>query len=408
MKGRVLDFSFQTNSGVIAAGDGSRYPFTGGDWQSSEFPEAGMPVDFDAGEHGATGIYLDTTAPVAAGGIAGRSDGAAAQDAMRTATATATEWLGIATATAIKYAAVARAEGGKYWGVGLGQLKGVPRVWLVSGAAGLGAIVVAVVAVMVLMAAGVIGGGNPQPASVMDLVPDNVEGLRILNVNKIMDDDYLSDAMELDQLVEVEILDIDPSDVSEMVMVVDGGFPGYEKLTILKGGFDLEAIRDELDDQDGEEQAYRGYEIWEDLPGGKTAALLKGYIIMSDSVRSVEAALKDLYNETGTLELASQDNGMRRLLGKLPDGYVTFAFTAGECDLRGCEGYGFSLAEYDDADEESKVEVALLFRNEGLAGDAADDYDGVAEFLENEVYIEIDDTESDGRFVVGEAYTDLW
>ena len=191
-------------------------------------------------------------------------------------------------------------------------------------------------------------------------------------------------------------------------MSVDGGFSGSEDIIVFRGSFDLNSVRDELEDQDGEEESYRGYEVWEGLPGGRAVALLKGYIIMASSVRSVEGSLKDLYNESGSLELASRDNSMKRLLGKLPSGPVTFVSTAGECGLRGCEGYGFVLTEYDDVNEEGKLEVALLFRNEDLAEDAAYYYDEAAEFLEYVAHLELDDTEADGQFVVGRAYTDVW
>lgn len=197
MKGRILNFSFQTNSGIISGDDGNRYSFTGAEWQASEFPEAEMRVDFEASEDNATGIYLDTTAPAAATGVGGGSGGAAAQNATNTAQATASEWFGAAKEAAVKYSAAARVEAVKYWGIGLEFLKGVPRVWLIAGGAGVGVAVVAIIAVAALMATGVIGGGNPQPASAMDLLPDDVEGLRVVNVEKVLDDEYLADEFDL-------------------------------------------------------------------------------------------------------------------------------------------------------------------------------------------------------------------
>ena len=57
MGGQVLDFTIQTNSGVIAGQDGNRYSFTGADWHISGPPRVGMPVDFDANGNRARGIY---------------------------------------------------------------------------------------------------------------------------------------------------------------------------------------------------------------------------------------------------------------------------------------------------------------------------------------------------------------
>lgn len=60
MKGQVLDFSIQTNSGVIASDDGRRYSFTGDGWQIPTPPQIGMPVDFDTNGGTAIDIYAAT------------------------------------------------------------------------------------------------------------------------------------------------------------------------------------------------------------------------------------------------------------------------------------------------------------------------------------------------------------
>ena len=72
MKGRVLSFSVQTNSGEISGDDGNRYPFVGGSWQESQPPQRGMYVDFAVADDGqATGIYLalDGGMPTSASGF---------------------------------------------------------------------------------------------------------------------------------------------------------------------------------------------------------------------------------------------------------------------------------------------------------------------------------------------------
>ena len=60
MKGQVLNYSVQTNSGVISGEDGQRYRFSGAEWESSaSSPVAGMPVDFVPMGDTATQIYQD-------------------------------------------------------------------------------------------------------------------------------------------------------------------------------------------------------------------------------------------------------------------------------------------------------------------------------------------------------------
>ena len=63
MKGQVLDYSVQTNSGVLAGDDGNRYSFTGDNWQETSVPQRGMRVDFDPDGDRALAIYSD--APIA-------------------------------------------------------------------------------------------------------------------------------------------------------------------------------------------------------------------------------------------------------------------------------------------------------------------------------------------------------
>ncbi|WP_151723385.1 DUF805 domain-containing protein [Acinetobacter junii] len=59
MKGKILDFSIQTNSGIITGEDNKRYQFTGSEWKEQSIPQRGTDVDFDHTEDGnATGIYL--------------------------------------------------------------------------------------------------------------------------------------------------------------------------------------------------------------------------------------------------------------------------------------------------------------------------------------------------------------
>ena len=60
MKGTVLDFSIQTNSGVISGDDNNRYNFTGQEWKDSSSPIRGTKVDFDIDSNSkqALSIYL--------------------------------------------------------------------------------------------------------------------------------------------------------------------------------------------------------------------------------------------------------------------------------------------------------------------------------------------------------------
>jgi len=57
MKGQVLDYSVQTNSGIISGQDGARYTFAGSEWKGDVTPSRGMFVDFDLQGTSAVGVY---------------------------------------------------------------------------------------------------------------------------------------------------------------------------------------------------------------------------------------------------------------------------------------------------------------------------------------------------------------
>lgn len=58
MKGKILDFSIQTNSGLIAGEDEKRYTFFGSEWKENTPPQRGVCVDFDLNHAGqAIGVY---------------------------------------------------------------------------------------------------------------------------------------------------------------------------------------------------------------------------------------------------------------------------------------------------------------------------------------------------------------
>lgn len=59
MKGTILDYSIQTNTGIISGDDQNRYNFTGAEWRGQRPPNRGEHVDFAVDNAGnATQIYI--------------------------------------------------------------------------------------------------------------------------------------------------------------------------------------------------------------------------------------------------------------------------------------------------------------------------------------------------------------
>ena len=58
MQGTILNFSIQSNEGIITGDDGTRYTFIGAEWGETSLPTRGMRVDFDVRGSVAVGIYM--------------------------------------------------------------------------------------------------------------------------------------------------------------------------------------------------------------------------------------------------------------------------------------------------------------------------------------------------------------
>jgi TM2 domain-containing membrane protein YozV len=58
MKGQILDYSIQSNTGTITGADGARYTFEGSEWNGDRAPMRGMSVDFEADGNQAKAVYI--------------------------------------------------------------------------------------------------------------------------------------------------------------------------------------------------------------------------------------------------------------------------------------------------------------------------------------------------------------
>lgn len=58
MKGQILDYSVQSNTGTVSGADGKRYSFAGSEWRGTGVPTRGMTVDFEAESNQAKSVYV--------------------------------------------------------------------------------------------------------------------------------------------------------------------------------------------------------------------------------------------------------------------------------------------------------------------------------------------------------------
>ena len=72
MKGQILDFSVQENTGTVSGEDGKRYHFAGAEWKGDRSPSRGMTVDFATEGTDAKEVYV-ALGSASAGGLASDS-----------------------------------------------------------------------------------------------------------------------------------------------------------------------------------------------------------------------------------------------------------------------------------------------------------------------------------------------
>jgi phage shock protein PspC (stress-responsive transcriptional regulator) len=70
VKGNILDFRVQSNSGTISGDDGRRYSFVGTDWKDAHLPVRGTRVDFEVRDGNAVSIYVAGFSPSRGSSIA--------------------------------------------------------------------------------------------------------------------------------------------------------------------------------------------------------------------------------------------------------------------------------------------------------------------------------------------------
>lgn len=77
MQGQILDYSIQTNSGIISGDDQVRYHFTGADWKENISPNRGQRVDFEV-RRGTEAVNIYLIASAAFSGQVGKKSRIAA------------------------------------------------------------------------------------------------------------------------------------------------------------------------------------------------------------------------------------------------------------------------------------------------------------------------------------------
>ena len=284
-------------------------------------------------------------------------------------------------------------------------------------AGGGAAALVVVIAVVVLLAAGVFGGGRGGASGGKDwlaYVPRDATGVAIADNRALFGGDVAEDFVEY---LEDEdggasektyvFVDVDEDDLIIHASAFDDSFD--DTLEILRGDFDFDIIREELEDgRDCEDDDYRGFELWE-CPGQQYPAVAlfekDKYVVLAAQRQS---DLEDLltYKSREPEKLANADDSdLKRLLDQT-GGWLQFAVLGDACLINRCEGLAFALGKSDDS-AEMPASYALLFSSERAATAAEGDIE-IDDLLEEwfaslDLDLDIGEVRTDGEFLVGDG-----
>ena len=256
--------------------------------------------------------------------------------------------------------------------------------------------------------------GPPMPGTVLDLVPEDSGFVVRYDIPAILlDEDFQDEA--LPNLITGHMIRLDTDDdntfgdlvidLETVEAFVAFGEHDFHDIVLLKGTFEFDDLRDDLDDAGYDDTTYRDYEVWN---GTYSYGLLEetGYIIYGGYEDIVEDILKILYQDEGSLANAESEVELKRLWDKAGEGLIVLMVADDDtCDsIRRCRGFSLNYRGLDG--DEVAAEVMVLFSSENAAEDAADDYDDIADYFER-YGLDVADTESDGEFVTGQATAEI-
>ena len=176
---------------------------------------------------------------------------------------------------------------------------------------------------------------------------------------------------------------LDTWHVSEYLMAAD--LQSDSGVSLLRGDFVFDYVREDLASLGFQEESYRGYEVW---AGREHYALFPddGVIMVAAQESWLREVINLRHRGAGMLPDAL-GHGINHILERLGSAGFVFASvdrdTEWGCPLKRCRGYGVALTGYDIDELEAKAEFAVLFSSDRAAQVAADEYDEVLRFAES-------------------------
>ena len=253
---------------------------------------------------------------------------------------------------------------------------------------------------VVITCLGCIDGGS-SAKDMAKMVPKDASIFTHFDLQTMRDDKDLEEIYE--KIAEVidddlDVVGLESEDITHMASVIEED--GNYELVILKGDFDLEDVRDELDDANFDEDEYKGVEFWKAVSwlGGDSTFAISGDMLICGDKDSVKDCIKVM---KGSEQSVYDDNeDFRDVIDRLPRGISTVVSIPNENAL----AVGFvrmrededtfkmkGVAKFDDEDEaeDEKSDTKREMEKMGEWFDAEVKQSG--KFLEFTAKIDIED-----------------
>lgn len=246
------------------------------------------------------------------------------------------------------------------------------------------------------------GGGDKDAVALMKKLPQGTDSFMFVDVKTLRTDDDLKDVYEgiSDDMggMSADMFGVSGDDVDAFVMA-------GETVFIIQGDFDLEALRDGLEDMGYDKDDYQDVEIWEAF-GSAMVLVDNGLIIAAESddakdcIDVIKGKEKSLYEEADV-----KDD-----VGKMPGDSLAVMWSDGgdsffsSSSYSGLEATAISMAK-KDADE-MQVAAIMRFKDSASAKDAMDELE---EDIEDNADTKVTDLKvtQDGAYIKATANMEM-
>ena len=234
------------------------------------------------------------------------------------------------------------------------------------------------------------------------ITPEGTSYLIHYDLQTIRDDKDLNDVYESIEKNWPEKLDEYGLDVDDTnYMSAAGGMSYIARaggITILGGKFDLEDVRDELDDAEFDKDDYKGVELW---TGEDEAVAISGDKVLYGDKDNIKDYIKVMKGDQQSVY--DDDEDFREVIDRLPGGLLTIVVTSGLSEYKNAVANGYMCSKEDG--DTLKMKGVTKFDDEDDAEDAKSD-------LKRDLKEEWDDVDVElkGKFLeyTGKKDIDEW